>query len=175
MIKTAAYFVVISINFIYFALLSSYKNTFVFLCSPSQKTFQKQKTMVSCMVRGCKSRSPKMRMYRFPIVNKNGIELPTKRQQLWLAALRRKDLFTCMRGRVCEVHFVSGKCARQNDSNNVDWVPSLKLDAKDAELVLSDVDTNSASEIDDNGCTDEFYVKLQNEVFHVRFIKDSDG
>ena len=73
------------------------------------------------------------RFFRLPAVVTNQgdktPELSNKRRDDWLARIKRHDLrpekleYVC----VCSDHFVSGMPAKLYDSNNPDWVPSLKL------------------------------------------------
>ena len=74
-----------------------------------------------------------IKFYRVPAVLTDEGELIEKltaeRRRKWISAISREDLKEkkLSDDRVCSVHFVSGKPAKNWDRHNQDWVPTLKL------------------------------------------------
>eukprot|EP00795_Rhopilema_esculentum_P001004 gene1004-10783_t len=56
-------------------------------------------------------------------------DLTRERRRRWISALSRDDLTEkkLANDRVCNLHFVSGRAAKNWDRFNVDWVPTLRL------------------------------------------------
>ena len=87
--------------------------------------------MVGCANRGGKNKGT--RFFRLPSIIKHQgdrtFELSKKRQTLWLARIKRKDLTSSKYQyvRVRSEHFLSGAPAKLYDEANPDWAPSLKL------------------------------------------------
>lgn len=56
-------------------------------------------------------------------------ELTRERRRRWISALSRDDLTEkkLANDRVCNLHFVSGRAAKNWDRYSVDWVPTLRL------------------------------------------------
>ncbi|XP_062535339.1 uncharacterized protein LOC134204542 [Armigeres subalbatus] len=81
-----------------------------------------------CVVKGCRSgKIGKCSLFRFPESSTDLLtnKLNTERRKRWLVALRiRSDPKW---NYVCGRHFVSGKPARLNELNDVDWVPTKEL------------------------------------------------
>ncbi len=98
--------------------------------------------MVLCAMIGCGNRSQRDKAksyYRLPsVISLQGsktYDLSKKRQEEWLARIKRQDLKKDQFGniRVCSDHFISGSPAKLYDVNNPDWAPSLKLGYKSSQ------------------------------------------
>ncbi len=92
--------------------------------------------MVICAIVGCVNRSGRDKensFFRHPTVlthqGPQTQELSKKRQELWVARIRRGDLKTEQypNTRVCSDHFAGGSPARLFDVSNPDWAPTLNL------------------------------------------------
>ncbi|KAK4885292.1 hypothetical protein RN001_001563 [Aquatica leii] len=90
-----------------------------------------------CCVVGCGSRGERdnVKFYAFPkILNFPHTQhinaLSQVRRQKWINAIKREDLTEAKLkyATVCSKHFINGKPAGREDSNNPDWVPSINLD-----------------------------------------------
>ena len=74
-----------------------------------------------------------LRFSRVPTIITNEGEamedLTRERRRRWISALSRDDLTEkkLANDRVCNLHFVSGRAAKNWDRYNVDWVPTLRL------------------------------------------------
>ncbi len=93
-------------------------------------------SMVICAIVGCVNRSGRDKeksFFRLPTVlthqGPQTQELSKKRQELWVARIRRGDLKTEQypNTRVCSDHFAGGSPARLFDVSNPDWAPTLNL------------------------------------------------
>lgn len=89
-----------------------------------------------CAMVNCGNRSKRdkdKRFYRLPSVithqGEQTLELSRRRQQEWLARIKRADLKPeqYSNTRVCSDHFVCGSPSALFDQNNPDWAPSLNL------------------------------------------------
>ena len=92
--------------------------------------------MVICAVVGCGNRSKRdkdKRFFRLPsVITHQGPqthELSQKRQEVWIAKIRREDLKPDQyhNTRVCSDHFASGSPSQLYDDSNPDWAPTLRL------------------------------------------------
>lgn len=67
----------------------------------------------NCAVVNCGSRSSRddVKFFRLPMIRKKLLEISTKRQNAWLAAIKRSDMLvgSYQYQRVCAKHFISGK------------------------------------------------------------------
>ncbi|XP_058644243.1 uncharacterized protein LOC131547585 isoform X1 [Onychostoma macrolepis] len=95
--------------------------------------------VITCAVRGCRSRSSngvKVGFFRIPRVRtREGEEtraLCERRRATWLARINRSNVKISDGCRVCSDHFVQGRPSYLHDEKNPDWSPSLKLEVKDA-------------------------------------------
>ena len=86
-----------------------------------------------CAIIGCSNRGDRdidKSFFRLPsIVNHQTYELTKRRQEAWLARVKRENLrpekypYT----RVCSDHFVTGMPSELYDTTHPDWAPSQKL------------------------------------------------
>ena len=92
--------------------------------------------MVICAIFGCVNRSGRDKekgYFRLPsVITHQGPqtqELSKKKQELWVARIRRDDLKPEQypNTRVCSDHFVGGSPAQLFDVSNPDWAPTLNL------------------------------------------------
>jgi len=89
-----------------------------------------------CAVVGCTNKAKKgdgKSFFRLPAVithlGEKDCELSKRRQDAWLARIRRQDLKpeSYATIRVCSDHFVTGRPATLYDTTHQDWAPSLSL------------------------------------------------
>ena len=102
-----------------------------------------------CVVVGCTNKAKKgdgKSFFRLPAVithlGEKDRELSKRRQDAWLARIRRQDLKpeSYATIRVCSDHFVTGRPATLYDTTHQDWAPSLNFTKGKAQLTGIEVE-----------------------------------
>nr|XP_029709477.1 uncharacterized protein LOC115255492 [Aedes albopictus] len=124
------------------------------------------------MVRGCcigncdsKYSDGKFSFHQIPTGTTN---LQIQRRKLWISAISRTDI-NYRHAKVCSKHFETGKPAAYNETDKVNWIPTLFLDENQQITEYDDVDLQATGTANTTG---QYLLK---EAGHIESVSGFSG